>query len=196
MWVIVGLGNPGRRHARSRHNVGFRVLDHLAARWGVVVRREAHQALLGETTRDRERVLLVKPQTFMNLSGDALGSLRRFHRFAPDHVVAVHDDVDLPVGRLRIRVGGHAGGNRGVASLIERLGDDGFVRVKVGVGRPLAGPVPADWVLDTPRGADADALAAAEVRAAEAIEIVLAEGPAPAMNRLNRREAPHGGSPL
>jgi len=196
VWVIVGLGNPGRHHAQSRHNVGFRVVDRLAARWRVSVHRAAHQALLGEGRRHEERVLLMKPQTYMNRSGDAVASVRRFYRFPLEHVVVVHDDVDLPVGRIRIRVGGRPGGNRGVASLIERLGDDGFVRVKVGIGRPVAGPVPADWVLGAPAGADADALAAAEDRAVDAVEFMLAEGPEPAMNRLNRREAPHGESPL
>jgi peptidyl-tRNA hydrolase, PTH1 family len=196
VWVVVGLGNPGRRHVRSRHNVGFRVVDRLAERWGVSIEREAHRALLGEARRDGERILLVKPQTYMNASGDAVASVRRFHRVDLDHVVAVHDDVDLAVGRVRIRIGGRPGGNRGVASLIEVLGGEAFVRVKVGVGRPATGPVPPAYVLDAPAGAEAEALAAAEVRAAEAVELILGEGPAPAMNRMNQREAPHGGSPL
>jgi len=196
VWVVVGLGNPGRRYQEARHNVGFRVLDRLAARWDVAVGREAHRALLGEARRAGERVLLVKPQTFMNASGEAVASLRRFYRFPLARLVVVHDDVDLPAGRVRIRTAGRAGGNRGVESLIETLGDGEFVRVKVGVGRPPAGPVPADWVLNRPAPAEAPLVAEGEERAADAVELVLADGPARAMNRFNQREAPHGGSPL
>ena len=196
MWVVVGLGNPGRRYARTRHNVGFRVLDRLATRWGAETGREAHHALIGETRRAGERVLLVKPQTYMNASGAALVSLQRFYHFDPSRLVVVHDDVDLEVGRVRIRQGGGAGGNRGVESLIAALGDPGFLRVKVGVGRPAGGPVPPDYVLAAPGAEEATALAAAEDRAADAVELVLADGPARAMNRINQREAPHGGPPL
>jgi PTH1 family peptidyl-tRNA hydrolase len=196
VWVVVGLGNPGRRYRSTRHNVGFRVVDRLAARWGVPVAREAHRAVVGDARRDGERVLLVKPQTFMNESGDAVASLHRFYRFDAGHVVVVHDDVDLEVGRIRMRTGGGAGGNRGVESVMAALGDPGFVRLKVGVGRPPAGPVPADWVLSAPPAAESAALEDAEERAAGAVELLLTDGPARAMNRINQREAPHGGPPL
>jgi PTH1 family peptidyl-tRNA hydrolase len=195
VWVVVGLGNPGRRYVRTRHNVGFRVVDRLAARWHVAVTREAHRAVLGEERRDEERILLVKPQTFMNASGESLRSLRRFHRFAPGEVLAVHDDIDLPAGRLRVRMGGGAGGHRGIESLIDVLGEREFVRVRVGVGRPPQGWEVEDWVLGTP-GDDVATLDDAEERAADAVELVVAEGPARAMNRINQREASHGGSPL
>ena len=132
MWIVVGLGNPGRRYERTRHNVGFRVVDRLAARWEIGVEREAHRALVGEARRGDERVLLVKPQTFMNASGESVTSLRRFYRLSPERLVVVHDDVDLPVGRVRIRRGGRAGGNRGVESLLASLGDEGLLRIKVG----------------------------------------------------------------
>jgi PTH1 family peptidyl-tRNA hydrolase len=196
VWVVLGLGNPGARYARTRHNVGFRVVDRLAARWGVRVEREAHRALLGAARRDGERVLLVKPQTFMNLSGESASSLQRFYRFEPGHLVAVHDDVDLAIGRVRVRTGGGPGGHRGIESLIATLDEREFARVKVGVGRPPAGWETADYVLGIPRPEEGEALAAAEERAAEAVEILLAEGPARAMNRINQKEAGHGGSPL
>ena len=196
MWVVVGLGNPGRRYLSTRHNVGFRVVDRLAARWQADVSREAHRALVGEARRGSERVLLVKPQTYMNESGGAVGSVQRFYRVEPAHVVVVHDDVDLDVGRVRVRTGGRAGGNRGVESILGVLGDPGFVRVKVGVGRPPAGPVPPNWVLSAPPPAETTLLTEAEERAADAVEIILTEGPARAMNRINQREAPHGGPPL
>jgi len=196
VWVIVGLGNPGRRYARSLHNVGFRVVDRLAARWGVGVTREAHQALVGEARRGAERVLLVKPQTFMNGAGAAVGSIQRFYRVSPSQLLAVHDDVDLALGRLRLRVGGGPGGHRGVESCIAAVGEGNFPRLKVGVGRPPAGFDTADYVLATPLPEALEVLAAAEERAGEAIELVLAEGVDRAMNRINQREAAHGGSPL
>ena len=196
MWVVVGLGNPGKRYAATRHNVGFRVIDRLAAHWSVDVERKAHRACVGEARHGDERVLLVKPQTYMNDSGHAVASLRRFYRFAPDRLVAVHDDVDLAVGRIRIRKGGSGGGNRGIASMIATLDDPGFIRVKVGVGRPATGPVPADYVLGVPQGEEASRLEHAEARAADAVEQVLAHGVEHAMNRINQRETNHGGSPL
>ena len=196
MWVVLGLGNPGAKYRGTRHNVGFRVVDRLAERWGARVAREAHKALVAETRRDGERVLLAKPQTFMNVSGESAASLRRFYRFDPAHLVVVHDDVDLPLGRLRVRTGGGAGGHRGIESLLEGLAVPGFTRVRVGVGRPPAGWDTADWVLAVPPGDEKGTLAAAEERAVDAIEMLLAEGPARAMNRINQKEAPHGGSPL
>ncbi len=196
MWVVVGLGNPGARYRRTRHNVGFRVVDRLAARWGVDVGREAHRAHVGEARRPQDRVLLVKPQTFMNDSGESVGSVLRFYRVQLGRVIAVHDDVDLPVGRVRVRVGGRPGGHRGVESMIGVLGGGDFVRVKVGVGRPPQGWDTADYVLGVPASDDVPALEAGEERAADAVELVLADGPAGAMNRINQREAAHGGPPL
>jgi PTH1 family peptidyl-tRNA hydrolase len=197
VWVLVGLGNPGARYRRTRHNVGFRVLDALASRWGVEFSREAHHALLGELRRDGERVLLVKPQTYMNVSGEAVGSLQRYYRFGPERVIVVQDDVDLPLGRVRIRAGGGAGGHHGIESLIAALGDEGFLRVKVGVGRPPVGRPTADYMLAPPADAEeATTLAAGESRAVDGVALVLAEGPVRAMNRINQREAAHGGSPL
>jgi len=196
VWVVVGLGNPGRRYHATRHNAGFRIVDRLAERWGVRVSREAHRALVGDARREHERVLLVKPQTYMNESGEAVASVQRFYRVDPAQLVVVHDDVDLEVGRVRIRRGGRAGGNRGVESIIAVLGDPAFLRVKVGVGRPPAGPVPAGWVLSVPSGEQAAALGDAEERAADAVEMLLTEGLERTMNRINQREAPHGGPPL
>jgi PTH1 family peptidyl-tRNA hydrolase len=196
VWAIVGLGNPGPRYHRTPHNVGFRVVDRLAARWGVELAREAHGAILGEARPDASRVLLVKPLTFMNRSGKAVASLRRYYPLEPARIVAVQDDLDGPVGRVRIRVGGGAGGHRGITSLIDVLGEPGFPRVKVGIGRPPAGVDAAAFVLAPMDAGFAATLAAAETRAAEAVELLVAEGPERAMNRINQREALHGGSPL
>jgi PTH1 family peptidyl-tRNA hydrolase len=195
VWVVVGLGNPGRRYAATRHNVGFRVVDRLADRWVVHSEREAHHALVAEGRHASERVLLVKPQTHMNASGTAVASVLRFFRPPADHVVVVHDDVDLPAGRLRLCVGGGAGGHRGIESCIAAVGS-AFLRLRVGVGRPPLGWDTADWVLAVPPPGEAAALSAAEERAAHGIELVLSEGTARAMNRINQRESVDGGSPL
>jgi len=196
VWVVVGLGNPGRRYAATRHNMGFRVIDRLAERWDVRAERAAHQALVGEAHRSGERVLLAKPQTHMNASGAAVASLRRFYRFGLERLMVVHDDVDLEPGRVRIRVGGSAGGNRGVESLIAALEASEFLRVKIGVGRPPAGWDTADHVLAVPGREEATVLAAACTRAAEAIDLVIADGATRAMNRINQREKDLGGPPL
>ncbi len=196
MWVVVGLGNPGARYARTRHNVGFRVVDRLAERWHTRVEREAHRALVGEARPGGERVLLVKPQTFMNVSGESAASLQRFYRFDADHLIAVYDDLDLPVGRLRVRTGGGPGGHRGIESLIGVLGERDFPRVRIGIGRPPAGWETADYVLGAPRPDEVEPLTAAEERAVDAVELLVTEGPARAMNRFNQKEASHGGSPL
>jgi PTH1 family peptidyl-tRNA hydrolase len=195
VWIVVGLGNPGRRHTRTRHNVGFRVIDRLAERWDAPVEREAHQSLIGDARRPNARVLLVKPQTFMNDSGTALAGIHRFFRPTLDHVVVVYDDVDLPPGRLRLRVGGGAGGHRGIESCAGAVGAD-FIRLRVGVGRPPAGWDTADWVLAVAPPEEAPVLSAAEERAADAIELVVDEGAARAMNRINQRETVDGGSSL
>lgn len=195
MWVVVGLGNPGRRHAWTRHNVGFRVVDRLADRWTLRVERAAHHSLVGDGRRATGRVLLVKPQTYMNGSGTALASIHRFFRPALDHVIVVHDDVDLAPGRLRLRLGGGAGGQRGIESCIAAVGPE-FARLKVGVGRPPSGWDTADWVLGVPTAEEATTLAAAEERAVDAVELVLREGSDRAMNRINQREIVDGGSSL
>jgi PTH1 family peptidyl-tRNA hydrolase len=137
----------------------------------------------------------VKPQTHMNGSGTALASIHRFFRPALDHVIVVHDDVDLAPGRMRLRVGGGAGGHRGIESCIAAVGPE-FVRLKVGVGRPPAGWDTADFVLGVPPPEELATLAAAEDRAADAVELVMSEGPARAMNRVNQRETVDGGSSL
>jgi PTH1 family peptidyl-tRNA hydrolase len=151
---------------------------------------------MGEARRDGERVLLVKPQTFMNASGEAVSRLQRYYRLGAGQLIAIYDDVDLPAGRLRIRVGGGAGGHRGVESLIDALGDRDFVRVRVGVGRPPAGCETVRHVLGELLPGEAGVLAETEARAADAVELVLARGPAQAMNHFNHREATHGGPPL
>jgi PTH1 family peptidyl-tRNA hydrolase len=184
--LIVGLGNPGKKYERTRHNLGFMVLDRLAAKSGVAIDKTKAEALIGEWKRAGESVLLVKPQTFMNLSGQALATLFRYHSVEAGDVIVVHDDLDLPFGRLRIRQQGSSGGNRGMLSVLQALGDGPFVRLRIGIGRPPPGVDPADFVLQRFTPEEKAALAELVARAADAVEAVLEQGPRLAMEKFNR----------
>jgi peptidyl-tRNA hydrolase, PTH1 family len=168
--LIVGLGNPGTRYAGTRHNAGFLVVDELARRWGTTFRtaRQADVALASG-------VALLKPATFMNLSGAAVqGSMAR-DRVSPTDLLVIHDDMDLPLGRLRLRLGGGAGGQRGVQDIIARIGPD-FARLKVGISRPPDGWAAEHWVLSRFREDEADLLARVVAHAADAVERLRADG--------------------
>ena len=146
-YLIVGLGNPGREYERTRHNVGFMVLDYIAGRIGADVRDLKQMALTGRSVLEGRRVLLVKPQTYMNRSGESVGALLRFYKLTPDRLIVVYDDVSMALGKLRVRLKGSAGGHNGVKSIIETVGDE-WARVKVGVGgKPHPEYDLADWVL-------------------------------------------------
>ena len=187
-WLAVFLGNPGPRYALTRHNAGFMAADALAEAKGIRVDRLRFHALTGELRLGQERVLVMKPQTFMNLSGQAVGEAARFYKIPPEHVLVVSDEVSLPTGRLRVRTKGSAGGHNGLKSIIEALGSDAFPRIRIGVDEP---PHPdydmADWVLGVFRDADAEAMSAAAKRAAQAVECYITEGPERAMNRFNTK---------
>jgi PTH1 family peptidyl-tRNA hydrolase len=186
MRVIIGLGNPGPEYRKTRHNVGFRVVDLLAERWGVRLSRHAFLSLIGEAFWRGEKVMLVQPQTYMNRSGEAAVRLRDFYRLAPSDFAVAHDDLDLPLGRIRIKPGGGgAGGNRGVASLITSLGSKDFSRVKIGVGRPPGRQDPADFLLQPFTPLEEAFILPAVERAAEAVEVLLIDGPERAMALFN-----------
>lgn len=189
MHAIIGLGNPGPEYAKTRHNIGFRAIDRLAERWLTKLSRRAFLSLLGEAQWHGEKILLVQPQTYMNRSGEAVARIRDFYRLDLDAFTIVHDDLDLPFGRLRLkRGGGGAGGNRGIASIIETLGSRDFVRVKIGIGRPLGRQDPANFVLQpfTPR--EEASIVPTLDRALEAIEILLSDGVEKAMALLHAAE--------
>ena len=133
-WLVVGLGNPGDQYENTRHNAGFQVIDALADRGNFPVQRLKFHALTNTATVGGQGVLVMKPVTYMNLSGQAVGEAARFYKISPDHVLVISDDVDLPLGKLRIRKGGSAGGHNGLKSIIQHLGTDQFPRPKVGVG--------------------------------------------------------------
>ena len=185
-WLIVGLGNVGDKYEGTRHNVGFRVADELAERAGVPVQRLKYRALTGQAEIGGARVLLMKPVTFMNLSGEAVRPAADFYKVPADHILVLSDDVSLPVGKLRIRRGGSAGGHNGLKNIIQHLGTDQFPRVKVGVGeKPHPDYDMADWVLGKFQGEDRKAIDQAVQRAADAVECLLREDPERAMSRFN-----------
>ena len=186
MKLVVGLGNPGRNYKGTRHNVGFEVLDLLADRHRVDWESAPADALIGKWRA--ESALLVKPLTFMNLSGQAVGDLSRFYKIDPADLLVVVDDVTLELGRLRARPSGSAGGHNGLKSIIGAFGSEDFARLRVGVGRGDARRDLADHVLATFDPSERTGVVEAVSRAADAAELFVAEGIAPVMNRFNRKE--------
>ncbi len=187
MKLIVGLGNPGRRYRLTRHNVGADVVARLARRAGIALDEEDGFSIVGRGGIGGVRVLLARPQTYVNVSGEAVRDLRRRHRVQPEDIYVVVDDLDLPLGRVRLRARGSAGGHNGLKSVIEALGTTEFPRLRIGIGRPPGGMDPAEYVLTRFSAAEQQALDAALDRAAEALETAVAEGIDVAMNRHNTR---------
>jgi PTH1 family peptidyl-tRNA hydrolase len=195
-WLVVGLGNPGAKYARNRHNIGFQVVDALASAHGLPAWKTGKG---GETTsgvitteRGRERAMLLKPMEFMNLSGFAVQRTADFHDVAPDQILVVHDEIDLELGVVRLKTGGGHGGHNGLRSMMAQLGGGGFARLRMGVGRdprvpPGAGDAVASWVLSDFPAAQADVVTAMIKAGCEDIETVLAKGIVPAMNQHNAR---------
>ncbi len=156
-WLLAGLGNPGMEYLHTRHNVGFGAVDVLAAACGVRIDRAKYHALIAETVIAGTRVLLMKPQTYMNNSGTAIAEAANFYKVQPAHILVFSDDISLSPGRLRVRAKGSAGGHNGLKSIIEQLGSDAFPRIKIGVGeKPSPDYDLADWVLGKLPPADSD----------------------------------------
>ena len=185
-WLVVGLGNPGDKYDNTRHNVGFAAIDQLAEELRVPVQKLKYRALTQTVELGGAKVLLMKPITYMNLSGEAVGEAARFFKIPADHVLVLSDDVSLPVGKLRVRRGGSAGGHNGLKSIIQHLGTDQFPRVKIGVGeKPHPDYDMADWVLGKFTGEDLKTISQAIQRAGKAAECYIHDGPDQAMNRFN-----------
>ena len=187
MWLVLGLGNPGSEYRGTRHNVGFAVVECLAARHGIDLSKQRHLSLYGRGKIGREDVLLAKPQTFMNLSGEAARPLLGFHGIGLPHLIVIHDDADFAAGTVKVKQGGGAGGHNGISSIIEHTGSGEFARIRIGVGRPdTGGRDMARHVLSRPSPQEAALFREAELRAADAVEAILARGLSMAMNEINR----------
>ena len=185
-WLLVCLGNPGDKYENTRHNVGFMVADEVAQRQNKPIQRLKFKALTNVLTISSQRVLVMKPVTYMNLSGEAVRQAADFYKIPPDHVLVVSDDIALALGRLRIRVKGSAGGHNGLKNIIQHLGTDQFPRLRVGVGeKPHPDYDMADWVLGRFVGEDKKTIDEAVKRAADAIECILAEGIDRGMGKFN-----------
>jgi PTH1 family peptidyl-tRNA hydrolase len=185
--IIVGLGNPGMQYRMSRHNIGFQVVDHLAVISHISVRSKRFRSLYGAGWIDSQQVVLVKPMTFMNRSGEAVKKAIDFFHLKLEDLVVVHDDLDLPFGRLRFKRRGGDGGHQGIRSIIERMGGSNFLRLKVGIGRPPQGMDPAEYVLDVYDKIEQPRLNQILSRAAESLKVMLLEGVEKSMNRFQKR---------
>ncbi len=184
-WLVAGLGNPGKKYEDTRHNVGFEALDTCAQSWGIPVRRSRFDALCGEGAVNGKKVLLLKPQTFMNLSGKSLLAAAGYYRLPPQNVIVLCDDVALAPGVLRVRKEGSAGGHNGLKSIITFLGE-GFARVRIGVGnKPHPDYDMADWVIGRPLAAEAQAIRARYADVAAACLLLIDGKPEEAMSRYN-----------
>jgi PTH1 family peptidyl-tRNA hydrolase len=191
--LIVGLGNPGREYAHSRHNVGFWCLNRLARRHGIAFSSRGRLATVGEGRLSGQPVILAKPRTFVNLSGRAVSHLLQRHRLSPEQLLVVYDDLDLPLGRVRLRGSGSHGGHRGMRSIVEAVGSQDFPRIRIGIGRPEVAGEPTwepeavvDYVLGPMTAEERRILDEAVAEASEAILCLLTEGVEAAMNRYNR----------
>ena len=189
--LVVALGNPGAEYAGTRHNVGVEVVELLASRHGGRLKRVKEKALATEVRIGDKPVALAFPQTYMNLSGESVAPLVRRHGITDSNrLVIVHDEIDLPVGRIRVKVGGGLAGHNGLKSIRAHLHTEDFVRIRIGVGRPPGQKMGADHVLKRPGKADRQELDIVIQEAADAVELILRDGPARAMNRYNTRPDP------
>ena len=185
-WLIVGLGNPGEKYANTRHNMGFLTVDLLAEKTGVKLNKVKFKAAYNIMSFAGCKCLVMKPQTYMNLSGEAVREAAQFYKVPADHVLVIYDDISLPVGKLRVRPSGSAGGHNGIKNIIAHLGSQEFPRVKIGVGAPAGGgDEMIDWVIGAPSQAERKVLAESFEKAIGAAECIIQHGCQKAMNQFN-----------
>ncbi len=186
MILIAGLGNPGDGYRHTRHNVGFETVDKLAYDFNIAVKKRRFRSVLGEGKLAGKQVLLLKPQTYMNLSGEAVRAAVQFYKLPPSDLIVICDDVNLPAGEVRVRERGSSGGQKGMQNIIENLGTDEFTRVRIGIGAKPVGWDLADYVLSRFKTEEWEEMIASITKAGDAVEACLKEGTAAAMNRFNR----------
>ena len=185
-WLIVGLGNPGSKYENTRHNMGFKTIDLLAEKLNVPINKVKFKAVCSTVNFAGCKCLIMKPQTYMNLSGEAVREAAQFYKIPADHVLVIYDDISLPVGKLRVRPTGSAGGHNGIKNIIAHLGTQEFPRVKIGVGAPEgADKDMVDWVIGAPSQAERKILAESFEKAVEAAETIIKNGCQKAMNQFN-----------
>ena len=185
MYLIAGLGNPSRTYEGTRHNIGFTMIDAIGNKFGIDVTTKKHKALVGRGMIEGMRVILAKPQTYMNLSGESIREITDFYKIEPENIIIIYDDISLDVGQLRIRKKGSAGGHNGIKNIIAHLGTQEFPRIKVGVGDKPPRMDLADYVLSRFSKEDREKMEQAFKDAAEAVEVMITEGADAAMNRFN-----------
>lgn len=188
MYLIVGLGNPGLQYAYTRHNAGFMLLDYLAENSNASFAESKWKALITKTIIWDKTFILLKPQTYMNASGTAVGAVRQYYKLSNENILVIHDDLDIPLGRIKIVTGGGAGGHKGVLSCIEHLGTKNFPRIKIGIGRPAALIPPEKYVLSRFEPGEHEVITRKMEVAAEGIRIFVQQGISAAMNALNKKE--------
>jgi PTH1 family peptidyl-tRNA hydrolase len=189
-WIVAGLGNPGERYEATRHNVGARVLEVLADRLGVRLKRHKSGCLTADTSVSGRPAVLARPTSYMNESGRPVGQLARFYGIGPEHIIVVHDELDLPFGEVRVKEGGGLAGHNGLKSLASHLGSKDFVRVRVGISRPRGVDDAVDYVLSRFSGAERKEMPVVLDSAADTIERILEVGVERAMNEVNTRRSP------
>lgn len=188
MYVIAGLGNPKKEYENTRHNIGFAVIDMLAERHNIRINEAKHKGLLGRGYINGEKVILVKPLTYMNLSGECIREVLDYYKVDPkENLIVIHDDISLEPGNLRIRKKGSAGGHNGLKNIILHLGHDTFQRIKVGVGEKPEGYDLADYVLEHFSGTEKKIMEETAQKACDAVEVMMKDGPDAAMNRFNSK---------
>lgn len=183
-FLLAGLGNPGPRYELTRHNIGFLVVDRLADRHGISLTQQKFHGRYASGVCEGEKVHLLEPQTFMNLSGKSVAAAKGFFDVAIEKTVIIHDELDLSFGTVRVKIGGGHGGHNGLRDIIDKTGENGFIRIRMGIGRPEKGSV-SDWVLSPFRNDEIPELEIALDLACDALEVVLREGPATAQNQFN-----------
>ena len=184
MYVVVGLGNPGKQYENTRHNIGFITIDYLADQLGVKVNKAKHKALIGECRIGSEKVVLVKPQTYMNLSGESVSQIMNFYKIPIENLIVIYDDIDIDKGAVRIRAKGSAGTHNGMRSIIKLVGENKFPRVRIGIGKDSRIPL-VDYVIGGFRKDEVKIMEEAVEHAAAGVEAIITEGIDRAMNKYN-----------